>query len=145
MCSVHSAFLYLYNRLVEKLAYDWIVRYNEIAFNRTSPRVRLGSLSSRHRSQGCLPEAAMPGQVLLSVPWRGSCTNEIMFQRTSRPSSRGTSNDKRTNVQIQGFGRTSKGLSLLLWSGDNVVRTLESQGLFLTTEWFPHHQSSGLV
>jgi hypothetical protein len=26
-----------------------------------------------------------------------------------------------------------------------VVRTLESQDLFLTTEWFPGHQSCGLA
>lgn len=51
--------------MAEKFPYDWIVRHEELAFNCVSPGVRLGSLSSRYRSQSCLPEAAVPGQIKL--------------------------------------------------------------------------------
>lgn len=100
---------YLCNHWAAKLHYDRVIRHKELAFNCTSPGVRLGSLSSKYRSQGCLQEATVPGQIMPGVPWRPSCTNEIMFQRTSRPSSRGTSNDKRTMYRSRVLAENQRG------------------------------------
>lgn len=63
--------------MAAKLRYDWIIRHEGLAFNSASPWVRLARVSCTYRSQGCLHEAAALGQIMLDIPWRHSCTNEI--------------------------------------------------------------------
>lgn len=64
---------------------------------------------------------------MLGIPWRCSCTNEIMFQRTSRPNSKGAGDDKQTMYWSRTWQEITEAvpIALIQWQCGKDTRVAE--------------------